>query len=245
MERKNAKKNPARYITVYNKILKNIIEGLYSENNKLPSENTLAKQMDVSRMTLRQALALLQEDGIIEAKKGVGHFIKPKSLARQDGLEAIGPILKKIGVPETDKIICEYYLDSHNLYTDKLFERPCPIVLGISLFYYNNQRCVAQSFSALPTDLDILKTKDLNDIPTLTKLVTDECYQIAKMIQYEIKSTVATETTRVDLEDSGLLTLVSEKLFDATGEVICFTKYYLPLEQTTISVNSYQSAVKK
>lgn len=44
--------------------------GLFAEGEQLPSENELAMQFGVATVTLREALALLRERGIIETKRG-------------------------------------------------------------------------------------------------------------------------------------------------------------------------------
>ena len=73
-----------------------IIDGEYPLNSKLPSEPELAKSFGVSRMTLRQALALLQDDGLVKNIRGKGNFIiSPEKCAKRDFLELIGnPIYK-------------------------------------------------------------------------------------------------------------------------------------------------------
>lgn len=81
MENNRSNDNLPRYIEVYNKILRNIKQGLYEEENKLPNENKLAEQMGVSRMTLRQAILLLQEDGVVESRQGVGNFIHKQAIS--------------------------------------------------------------------------------------------------------------------------------------------------------------------
>lgn len=44
---------------------------------KLPSEQELSAQFSVSRQTLRQALAVLEQDGLIEKRRGSGSFLRP------------------------------------------------------------------------------------------------------------------------------------------------------------------------
>ena len=84
------------YTSVYDKLYKMIINGEYPLNSKLPSEPELAKSFGVSRMTLRQALALLQDDGLVKNIRGKGNFIiSPEKCAKRDFLELIGnPIYK-------------------------------------------------------------------------------------------------------------------------------------------------------
>lgn len=95
MENNRSKEKAARYARVYNKILEMIQAGMYPEGSKLQSEPVLAEKMNVSRSTLRQALALLQEDGIIEARRGVGNFVRKTVDANATGLEKMeNPMLK-------------------------------------------------------------------------------------------------------------------------------------------------------
>ena len=49
-----------KHVKVYNRLYSMIQDGVYPPGSQLPSEPELALQMDVSRMTLRRALALLQ-----------------------------------------------------------------------------------------------------------------------------------------------------------------------------------------
>lgn len=53
-----------------------ILEGSLSEGEKLPSEGSMEKQFGVSRITVRQALAQLHAEGLIEKINGKGSFVK-------------------------------------------------------------------------------------------------------------------------------------------------------------------------
>ena len=64
-----------KHVKVYNRLYSMIQDGIYPPGSQLPSEPELAQQMDVSRMTLRRALALLQEDDLVINIRGKGNFI--------------------------------------------------------------------------------------------------------------------------------------------------------------------------
>ena len=66
---------PTLYKKIYTDILQNILEKKYLHSNKLPSESSLSKDYDVNRHTIRHALKLLQQDGYIYTKKGMGSFV--------------------------------------------------------------------------------------------------------------------------------------------------------------------------
>lgn len=52
-----------------------IVAGRYSAFDRLPSEQELMAKHAVSRITVRQAVALLQRKGLIEVKQGKGTFV--------------------------------------------------------------------------------------------------------------------------------------------------------------------------
>lgn len=58
-------------------------------DGRLPSEPELAQQLGVSRGTLRQALAELEQEGIIQRKHGVGTFVNERVLNVGSRLEEV------------------------------------------------------------------------------------------------------------------------------------------------------------
>lgn len=61
-----------KFLTIYNTLYKEIQIGKYPSGHALPTEKELCARFDVSRMTLRQAIKLLAEDGIVESTKREG-----------------------------------------------------------------------------------------------------------------------------------------------------------------------------
>ena len=66
-----------KHVKVYNRLYSMIQDGVYPPGSQLPSEPELALQMDVSRMTLRRALALLQENNLMQIVKLIGSDVLP------------------------------------------------------------------------------------------------------------------------------------------------------------------------
>lgn len=52
-----------------------MIEGLYSQGDKLPTEAVLAARFGVNRHTVRQALGALANEGVVHARRGAGVFV--------------------------------------------------------------------------------------------------------------------------------------------------------------------------
>lgn len=52
-----------------------IIDGIYKPSQKIPSESNLIKEFGVSRLTIRQAISLLVQDGYLISKRGKGSYV--------------------------------------------------------------------------------------------------------------------------------------------------------------------------
>ncbi len=55
-------------------------EGQLDGDSRLPGEIRMAEIFGVTRVTMRRALARLQQEGILQARKGVGIFVRPMPL---------------------------------------------------------------------------------------------------------------------------------------------------------------------
>lgn len=64
-----------KYICIYETIKNNILNGNYKLGEKLPSENEFCKIHNTSRGTVRRALDLLSEEGLINSVHGKGAFV--------------------------------------------------------------------------------------------------------------------------------------------------------------------------
>ncbi|MRH43538.1 UTRA domain-containing protein [Aquibacillus halophilus] len=67
-----------RYLLVIDQIKEKINDGELEPGERLPSETDFAKELRVSRNTLREALRILEEENIIIRKHGVGTFVNKK-----------------------------------------------------------------------------------------------------------------------------------------------------------------------
>lgn len=68
------------YIQIHDKIKADIEKGVWTIGDRLPSERELAIQFNVSRMTLRQAIQTLADEGILERKIGSGTYVARKKV---------------------------------------------------------------------------------------------------------------------------------------------------------------------
>ncbi|MFZ3587860.1 GntR family transcriptional regulator [Bacillus sp. DJP31] len=83
------------YLQVIDRLKGDIEIGLYKEREKLPSEFDLAKQLGISRATLREALRILEEENVVIRRHGVGTFVNAKPLF-SSGIEQLNSVTNMI-----------------------------------------------------------------------------------------------------------------------------------------------------
>ena len=64
-----------RYIQIADQLRRRIQKGQYAVGDRLPAEGQLAEQFGVNRHTLRQAVALLRQEGTLRVERGKGTFV--------------------------------------------------------------------------------------------------------------------------------------------------------------------------
>lgn len=78
-------KNMPKYIILLEWIKQQIAEGKLSLGDRLYSENMLCDMFKISRQTVRQALGLLESEGLVERRRGSGTYIsaQPRRVAER------------------------------------------------------------------------------------------------------------------------------------------------------------------
>lgn len=77
------------YLVVKNKICEMIYNEVYKDGENIPSERDLANHLQVSRVTVRKALELLDKDGIIQRVQGSGTRICLKQTGHKGTMDII------------------------------------------------------------------------------------------------------------------------------------------------------------
>jgi GntR family transcriptional regulator len=80
------------YHRVFITLRDQIINGMYATGVPMPSENELRKEYDVSRATIRKAMELLEEEGLVERRQGARTYAKAlgyKTAENRRNLESI------------------------------------------------------------------------------------------------------------------------------------------------------------
>ncbi|MFC6314349.1 GntR family transcriptional regulator [Lapidilactobacillus achengensis] len=86
------------YIKIHNQLKRDIESGIWKVGDRIPSERALSVQFQVSRMTLRQALQTLVEEGILERRVGAGTFVaRQKVQEKMSGTTSFTELMRSQG----------------------------------------------------------------------------------------------------------------------------------------------------
>ena len=142
------------YVTVYETISQWLKEGKYKPGDKLPGENVLAEQFSVSRGTLRQAMLLLQEDGLISNHQGKGNIVLSNQDIKVGGLEKIGNPITEFCLEPIDHIVTTIGFQPATQKHQKVLKlRPSSVVAVINITYYSKKAPVGFAMVYIPYEV--------------------------------------------------------------------------------------------
>jgi len=99
------KKSPIpAYYQLKNAILKKIESGEFGPDNPIPSERDLSSTLNISRMTVRQALNQLVLEGVLYREKGKGTFVS-KTKFEQRNIMSFSDLVQKKGMMPSTKVL--------------------------------------------------------------------------------------------------------------------------------------------
>ena len=80
-----------KYLQVADTLRQEIAEGVFRDGQTLMTEEELRMRFDVSRQTIRQAISLLEADGLVDRRRGSGTYVRHGPRRRQ-GIIHVGVI---------------------------------------------------------------------------------------------------------------------------------------------------------
>lgn len=109
------------YVKIKNYLLRQIRDGSFEENQRIPSEKELCEYFNVSRPTVRQATQELVNAGLLFRKRGKGTYVsqKPKVTKRlndfQDLIKGFTERMVESGKKASSKVLKKEIIDANNV----------------------------------------------------------------------------------------------------------------------------------
>ncbi len=92
-----------KFLQLYEILKKDIQDGVYKNDQKIPTEVELATQYKLSRPTVAKALDLLRKEGMIERTSGIGTFVQ---MQPRNEMLNFGLLIPGLGETEIFESIC-------------------------------------------------------------------------------------------------------------------------------------------
>ncbi len=140
-----------RHTQISDWLRKQIEEGNYKPEEKLPSENELAKKFDVSRVTIRRALQSLESDAIIYRCQGLGSFVSDERTSHNlIRLTDFNEDMAKAGLDASSEVKLFTSVDAPAWLANRLMIEEGTKVVQIDRVRYGNGEPVAFDSTWLP-----------------------------------------------------------------------------------------------
>ena len=231
------------YIAVYDELLYQINKNKYPVGSKLPSELDLAKSLGVSRATLRQALALLQDDGLIKNEQGKGNFVID-AFYKQDPvqLEKLNNPVHKCHKGDITTIDIHYRVDPETDYTKQVLKTESDLVVAVERLYKNNNDLVSYAFTFISKNTIENFSLNLENNEQMLDFFENKVYEYADHGEIEIKytHTVNLADTKEKLIGQDECFLLLENLYDDKGTTLLINKFYIPQQFAKIKLNVFK-----
>ena len=143
----------AKYQQIADRLRDQIDTGTLQPGERLPSEPDLVKQFDASRNTVRLALALLTNQGLVVTRQGLGTFVTEPA---KPFTALLSRVAKQPPVQGTSTVLPEVSRGESEAETSRLFVERAPASLS-----------VAEKLEVAPGDLVVVRRRrgSIGEVP--------------------------------------------------------------------------------
>lgn len=92
-------------VQVHNEMAATIRGGQMRPGDQFPTEAELVARYQVARTTIREALKLLEQDGLLHVQHGVGRFVAPFVERPITRLESVTEMMQSLGYQVTNRVL--------------------------------------------------------------------------------------------------------------------------------------------
>lgn len=179
------RENTPIYMQIHDQLKEEIEAGKWAIGDRLPPERELADVFHVSRMTLRQAIQTLVDEGIIERRVGSGTYVaRQKVQEKMSGVTSFSEIIRSQGKVPSSKTVAFYVTHPSRSEQEKLSLNSHQKILRMERIRYADDVPICYEVASIPYDLIQHFTK---------KEITQSFYQVLET-KGKVKPGHATQT---------------------------------------------------
>lgn len=171
------------YIRIHDAVKKQIDDGFWEIGQRLPSERDLADDYEVSRMTLRQAITLLVEEGILERRVGSGTYVASHRVQeKMRGTTSFTEIVRSQGKTPSSQVVFYQRKPANETEIQQLQLKPSDYVVRMERVRYADNVPLVFEVASIPEKLiREFKREDITE--HFFQTLTDNGYEIGKSQQ--------------------------------------------------------------
>ena len=205
-----------------------IYEGKYAFGDKLPSERSLAEKFGISHLTVRKALAILEEEGMLLRVQGKGTFVRAQKYSiDMQHLDGFSSMFGQQGITITNKVLYSGVREAGFKYS-RIFGIPReePVFELIRL-RQNGEDPVALEYNILPTKRVPHVGEYDYSLYSLWDVYRQAGIQLVEENQkLEIVKVYNPQADLLNVEEGADVLMLSSTALDLSGKVIECTKIY-------------------
>ncbi|KAF1295767.1 GntR family transcriptional regulator [Enterococcus sp. JM4C] len=142
------------YIQIHDQLKEEIENGLWKIGDRLPSERELSVKFGVSRMTLRQAIQTLSDEGILERKIGSGTYVaREKVQEKMSGTTSFTEIMESQNRVPSSKTVSYFVTSPSSSEMDKLNLAKTDSILRMERIRYADGVPICFEVASIPNKL--------------------------------------------------------------------------------------------
>ena len=141
----------AIYIQIHDEIKHQIETGLFEVGQRLPSERVMAEQFGVSRMTLRQAVTSLVEEGILTRHVGSGTYVASDRVReKMRGTTSFTEIVQNLGKTPSSRVLSYQKTKANEVECDKLQLKKGAQIIRMERIRYADDLPICYEVASIP-----------------------------------------------------------------------------------------------
>ena len=206
-----------------------ILDGTYQPHQQLPSETEMIETFAVSRITVRQALSDLQNEGLIFRLHGKGTFVsKPKAFQDLGRLQGFGEAMRQMGYETFSKVVSLRTVNASAAIVEKLHLPKSAKVTELKRLRFLNREPISLDVTYVPAALGTrLAKEDLATRDVFVILENDFGLSLGHA-DLQIGSALADETlaSQLRVEEGSPVLVIERTTHTSDGQPIDYEHLY-------------------
>lgn len=217
------------YAQIKDVLRSRILDGTYQPHQQLPSESEMMVSFSVSRITVRQALADLQNEGLIFRLHGKGSFVsKPKAFQDLGRLQGFGEAMRQMGYETFARLLSARNVKPSPQVQEKLKLDKRARVTELRRLRFLNREPISLDVTYVPTEIGTrLMKEDLATRDVFVILENDYGMALGHA-DLQIGSTLADESLAQQLrvEEGSPVLVIERTTHTADGAPVDYEHLY-------------------